>query len=165
MKFQKSKIKFQINIKYQFFKRLIEIFEYWDLFGICYLRFGIYKHKWERPHNEAWKLPGYNKKTNHFILPVQIRYVDNKQKLRGSDYARTKFLKRRIYGYFYNNLRINKTDKLTREELNDYYRNERIKKVTEYQKLMTKHGWTKADLARYLGVSHAWVTIVMRELE
>jgi hypothetical protein len=77
---------------------------------------------------------------------------------------RTKFLKRRIYGYFYNNLRINKPVKLTREELNDYYRNERIKKVTEYQVLMQKQGWSKADLARHLGVSRAWVTIVMREL-
>ena len=78
---------------------------------------------------------------------------------------RTKFLKRRIYGYFYNNLRVNKTDKLTREELNDYYRNERINKSIEYQKLIKDNDWTKADLARYLGVSRAWVTIVMRELE
>jgi DNA-binding XRE family transcriptional regulator len=78
--------------------------------------------------------------------------------------VRTKFLKRRIYGYFYNNLRVNKTDKLTREQLRAYYRNERIKKVTEYQELMQKQGWSKADLARHLGVSRAWVTIVMREL-
>ena len=78
---------------------------------------------------------------------------------------RTKFLKRRIYGYFYNNLRINKPVKLTQEELRDYYRNERIKKITEYHELMQKHGWSKADLARHLGFSRAWVTIVMRELE
>ena len=110
-------------------------------------------------------LPGYNKKTNHFYLSVHIQYIDNKQQLRRSDYARTKFLKRRIDGYFYNNLRVNKTDKLTREQLRDHYRNERINKVTEYQELMTKHGWSKADLARHLGVSRAWVTIVMRELE
>ena len=111
------------------------------------------------------KLPGYNKKTNHFILPVRIQYVANKHQLRHSNYLRTKFKKRRIYGYFYNNLRVNKTDKLTREQLRDHYRNERINKVTEYQALMTKHGWSKADLARHLGVSRAWVTIVMRELE
>ena len=110
------------------------------------------------------KLPGYNKKTNHFYLPVHVQYIDNKQQLRRSDYVRTKFLKRRIYGYFYNNLRVNKPEGLTREELYDHYRKERINKSLEYQKLMVKHGWNKADLARNLGVSRAWVTIVMREL-
>jgi hypothetical protein len=79
--------------------------------------------------------------------------------------VRTKFLKRRIYGYFYNNLRINKPEGLTREKLHDYYRQQRIKKATEYQKLIKDNGWGKADLARYLGVSRAWVTIVMRELD
>ncbi len=78
---------------------------------------------------------------------------------------RTKFLKQRIYGYFYNNLRINKPEKLTREELRDNYRNERINRSIEYQKLIEENGWSKADLARYLSVSRAWVTIVMRELE
>jgi DNA-binding XRE family transcriptional regulator len=79
--------------------------------------------------------------------------------------VRTKFLKRRIYGYFYNNLRIKKPEKLTREELNDYYRKERVNRSIEYQTMMEENGWTKADLARHLGVSRAWVTIVMRELE
>ena len=46
-------------------------------------------------------LLGYNKKTNHFILPVSIQYVDNKQKLRDRNFVRTKFQKRQIYGYFY----------------------------------------------------------------
>jgi hypothetical protein len=114
--------------------------------------------------NNGLVLPGYNKKTNHFILPVRIQYIDYKQQLRHSDYVRTKFLKRHIYGYFYNNLRVNKTDKLTREKLNDYYRKERINRSIEYQKLIEENGWTKADLARHLGVSRAWVTIVMREL-
>ncbi len=109
-------------------------------------------------------LPGYNKKTNHFYLSVHIQYIDNKQQLRRSDYVRTKFLKRRIYGYFYNNLRINKPEGLTREELHDYYRQQRIKKAAEYQKLITSNGWSKAELAKHLGVSRAWVTIVMREL-
>ena len=76
-----------------------------------------------------------------------------------------KFLKRRIYGYFYNNLRINKSEGLTREELNDYYRKERINRSIEYQKMIEENSWSKANLARYLGVSRAWVTIVMRELE
>jgi len=35
----------------------------------------------------------------------------------------------------------------------------------EYQKMIEENSWSKADLARYLGVSRAWVTIVMRELE
>jgi hypothetical protein len=110
-------------------------------------------------------LPGYHKKKNHFILPVTIQYVDKKQKLMGRKFVRTKFLKRQIYGYFYNNLRIDKPEKLTRKELNEYYRKERIHRSKEYQKLMEENDWSKADLARYLGVSRAWVTIVMRELE
>ena len=110
-------------------------------------------------------LPGYNKKKNHFIFPVCIQYVHNKQVVKGRRFVRTKFLKRRIYGYFYNNLRIKKPEKLTREELNEYYREERVQRAIEYQKLIEENGWSKADLARYLGVSRAWVTIVMRELE
>ena len=77
---------------------------------------------------------------------------------------RTKFLKKHIYGYFYNNLRVNKPEKLTREELYDHYRKERIDKSIEYQKMMEENHWSKADLARHLGVSRAWITIVMREL-
>ena len=110
-------------------------------------------------------LPGYHKKTNHFVLPISIKYVNNKQKLRGRKFVRTKFLKRQIYGYFYNNLRIDKPVKLTHLELNEYYRKQRIRRSNEYQKLMEENSWAKADLARYLGVSCAWLTIVIRELE
>ena len=49
---------------------------------------------------------------------------------------------------------------ITKGNLSTY----KINKSLEYQKLMAKHGWNKADLARHLGVSRAWVTIVMREL-
>ena len=52
------------------------------------------------------QLPGYHKKKNHFILPVLIQYVVNKQKLRDGHTVRTKFRKRQIYSYFYNNLRV-----------------------------------------------------------
>ena len=112
---------------------------------------------------DLW-LPGYNKKTNHFILPVSIQYVDNKQKLRDRKFVRTKFKKRHIYGYFYNNLRINKPEKLTREELHGYFKQKRIDRTKEYQKLITDNNWSKADLARHLGISRARITIVMREL-
>jgi hypothetical protein len=111
------------------------------------------------------RFPGYHKETNHFILPVLIRYVDNKQNLRDNKFAQTKFLKRQIYGYFYNNLRIDKSDKLTRKELNESFRKERIRRSKEYQKLIEDNGWSKADLARHLGVSRAWVTMVMREVK
>ena len=109
-------------------------------------------------------LPGYNKKTNHFILPILIQYVDNKQKLRDRKFVRTKFKKRHIYGYFYNNLRINKPEKLTREELHGYFKQKRIDRAKEYQKLITDNNWSKTDLARHLGISRARITIVMREL-
>lgn len=75
-----------------------------------------------------------------------------------------KFRKRQIYCYFYNNLCIDKPEKLTRKELNENYRKERMHRSKENQKLIEENGWSKADLARYLGVSRAWVTIVMREL-
>jgi DNA-binding XRE family transcriptional regulator len=45
-----------------------------------------------------------------------------------------------------------------------WYAKKTIRSI-EFQKLIEENDWTKADLARHLGVSRAWVTIVMRELE
>ena len=79
-----------------------------------------------------FRLPKYHKK-NHLISPVLIQYVDNEQELKDRKIINTKFLKRHIYDYFYNNLRIDKAEKLTREELNNYYLEECVKCTTEYQ--------------------------------
>jgi hypothetical protein len=34
----------------------------------------------------------------------------------------------------------------------------------EFEKMLNENNWSKADLARHLGVSPAWVTMVMREM-
>ena len=54
--------------------------------------------------------------------------------------------------------------KFTREELQAYWQAKSTARADEYQKMIEENGWSKADLARHLGVSRAWVTIVMREL-
>ena len=53
----------------------------------------------------------------------------------------------------------------TREELQAYWQAKSTVKASEYHKMITHNNWSKADLARHLGISRAWVTIVMRELE
>ena len=138
----------------------------WNLRIVCILVFVFWDfYKIKNPSIIVWgQAPRVPQEEEHFVLSVLIQYVDNKHKLRDRKIVRTKFLKRQIYGYFYNNLRIDKPEKLTRKELNEYYRKERIHRSKEYQKLMEKHNWNKADLARHLGVSRAWVTMVIREL-
>jgi hypothetical protein len=64
---------------------------------------------------------------------------------------------------FYRN-RGNAGVKFTREELQKYWHAKSKVRSMEYQKLIKDNDWSKADLARYLGVSRAWITIVMREL-
>ena len=54
--------------------------------------------------------------------------------------------------------------KFTREELQKYWHAKSKARSIEFQKMIEENNWSKADLARYLGVSRAWVTIVMREL-
>ena len=68
-----------------------------------------------------------------------------------------------IVATFYRNRGL-KGVKFTREELQAYwYAKSKVRSI-EYQKMMDENDWSKADLARYLGVSRAWVTVVMREL-
>ncbi|MFC1619847.1 helix-turn-helix domain-containing protein [Candidatus Neomarinimicrobiota bacterium] len=35
-------------------------------------------------------------------------------------------------------------------------------RATRFQRLMDENGWTRAELARQLGISRAWVTKVLR---
>ena len=69
----------------------------------------------------------------------------------------------RLNATFYRN-RGQKGVKFTREELQAYWHAKSTVRSMEYQKLIEENSWSKADLARHLGVSRAWVTIVMREL-
>jgi hypothetical protein len=70
---------------------------------------------------------------------------------------------RRFNATFYRN-RGNAGVKFTREELQAYWQAKSTVRAGEYHKLIVDNGWSKADLARHLGVSRAWVTVVMREL-
>jgi hypothetical protein len=56
--------------------------------------------------------------------------------------------------------------KTPRDEIvHDFKGQEANGKGFKDQKLIEDNDWTRAELARYLGISRAWVTIVMRELE
>jgi hypothetical protein len=62
----------------------------------------------------------------------------------------------RLNATFYRN-RGQKGVKFTREELQAYWQAKSTDRASEYQKLIEENGWSKADLARHLGVSRAWV--------
>jgi DNA-binding XRE family transcriptional regulator len=53
--------------------------------------------------------------------------------------------------------------RLTLSELKQKRLEARLRKAEEYQRLIDENGWTRAGLARHLGVSRAWVTIVLIE--
>jgi DNA-binding Xre family transcriptional regulator len=38
-------------------------------------------------------------------------------------------------------------------------------RAVEFEKILIDNHWSQADLARYLGVSRAWVTILMQEVK
>ena len=63
---------------------------------------------------------------------------------------------------FYRN-RGRKGVKFTREELQKYWQIKSAARAIEFEKLLKDNNWSQADLARHLGVSRAWVTMVMRE--
>ena len=69
----------------------------------------------------------------------------------------------RLNATFYRNRGL-KGVKLTREELQAYWQVKRTTRAVEFEKMLKDNDWSQADLARYLGVSRAWITIVMREL-
>ncbi len=102
-------------------------------------------------------------KTNRIILPFQIRYMQYKQGGTYYYFPEVTIENGRLNATFYRNRGL-KGVKFTREELQAYWQAKSTVRAGEYQKLIEENGWNKADLARHLGVSRAWVTIVMREL-
>ena len=54
---------------------------------------------------------------------------------------------------------------LTIQEVREQENRQRIARAMEYQGLLDKHSWTRAELARQLGVSRAWVSTVLRNLD
>ncbi|MBT4362453.1 MAG: helix-turn-helix transcriptional regulator [Candidatus Marinimicrobia bacterium] len=51
---------------------------------------------------------------------------------------------------------------LTIQEVREKERRARLARAREYRKLLEKNGWTRAELARQLGVSRVWVTTVLK---
>jgi hypothetical protein len=102
-------------------------------------------------------------KTNRIILHFKIRYMQYKQGGTYYYFPNVTVENGRLNATFYRN-RGQKGVKFTREELQKYWQVKSKARSVEFGKLMDENNWSKADLARYLGVSRAWVTIVMREL-
>ena len=50
---------------------------------------------------------------------------------------------------------------LTIQEVREQEKQQRVARAKEYQDLLDKHGWSRAELARQLGVSRAWTTSVL----
>jgi len=54
---------------------------------------------------------------------------------------------------------------LTLQEVREKEKRQRLARAREYQGLMDKNGWTRAELARQLGVSRSWVTMVIKSID
>ena len=62
-----------------------------------------------------------------------------------------------------NQLNVNSSgNSMTISTRRERQKQQRIARANEYQGLLDKNGWTRAELARQLGVSRAWVTTVLR---
>ncbi|MEJ2637192.1 MAG: helix-turn-helix transcriptional regulator [Calditrichia bacterium] len=53
-------------------------------------------------------------------------------------------------------------NKKPKAELMEIYAARKQQRADSYQKLMNDNHWTRADLARHLGVSRAWVSKVLK---
>jgi Mor family transcriptional regulator len=102
-------------------------------------------------------------KTNRITLPFKIRYMQYKQGGTHYYFPEVTIENGRLNATFYRN-RGQKGVKFTREELQAYWQAKSTVRSKEYEKLIEENGRSKADLARHLSVSRAWVSIVMREL-
>ena len=102
--------------------------------------------------------------TNRITLPFKIRYMQYKQGGTYYYFPNVTIENRQLNATFYRN-RGRKGVKFTREELQKYWQVKSAARAIEFEKMLKENNWSQADLARYLGVSRAWVTIVMRELE
>jgi hypothetical protein len=93
-------------------------------------------------------------KTNRIILPFQIRYVQYKQGGTYYYFPEVTIENGSLNATFYRNRGL-KGVKFTREELQAYWQAKSTVRASEYQKLIADNSWSKADLARHLGVSRA----------
>lgn len=98
---------------------------------------------------------------------LELSYYDNSTGLRSDEkllpIVAESALKISIYRTLPLKLRT-PDDRLTLSQLRQKWVDAKLKRAKEYQKLIDENGWTKAELARQLGVSQVWVTRVLKKL-
>ena len=52
--------------------------------------------------------------------------------------------------------------RLTNSERRELEIQKKEARIEEYNRLLEQHGWTRAQLAKHLGVSRVWVTTVLK---
>jgi len=102
-------------------------------------------------------------KTNRIILSFKIRYMQYKQCVTYYYFPQVSIENGRLNVVFYRN-RGRKGVKFSRDELQKYWQVKSTARAVEFEKMLNENNWSKADLARHLGVSRVWVTMVLREL-
>jgi hypothetical protein len=102
--------------------------------------------------------------TNRITLPFNNRYTQYKQGGTYYYFPQVSIDNGRLNVVFYRN-RGRKGVKFSRDELQKYWQVNKTARAVEFEKMLNENNWSKADLARHLGVSRAWVTIVMREYD
>ena len=110
-------------------------------------------------------LLGRGQKANTFELVVRITYHQYKYNLKFKNNLNIRIQNGGILADFYTNRRVLKTNentRLTKAEYLDQYKKSKQVRVEKYQELMFQNKWTQSELARYLGVSRAWVSKVIR---
>ena len=55
--------------------------------------------------------------------------------------------------------------RLTNSERRELEIQKKEARIEEYNRLLEQHGWSRAELARRLGVSRVWVTTVLRNMD
>ena len=101
--------------------------------------------------NRIWYHNRFNTYYNQSVIsPINVKVVGQKLSIflpiRGNSRTRCEPLHHR----------------LTLHEIREQEKLQRLARAKEYQGLLDKNGWTRAELARQLGVSRVWVTIVLR---
>ena len=62
-----------------------------------------------------------------------------------------------------NQLNVNSSgNSMTLSARREHQKQQHLARAKKYQDLLDKKGWTQAELARQLGVSRAWITVVLR---
>jgi hypothetical protein len=103
-------------------------------------------------------------KTNQISIIIKIRYIPYKQGVKYYYFPQVSVKNGTIFAHFYRK-QGHKNVKYSKEQLRESWQLKSQSRAKEFEKIMDKNGWSKADLARYLGVSRAWVTQAMNKLK